>query len=249
MIICNGMPKSGTGILMKCMGLMGFDNKPIIFTRFWPDREVKATKTHTIEDHNKNMFYRGHMAYVYPWDDVITIFRDPRNAAVSWVRYFGHIKHGQGKYDWKETKTDLIALILRCGEPVGQRGSFVQLYYSYLGWLDNGFCVFFEDICSDDGKTVKRIADKVGYKGDSMEVYEKLYGGAVHPAVHKDEKGRNLQAGWSTFTGKLSDWEKVWDDDIQRAWEMVSGDMLVYEFNRRLALSRGEVLDQKLVLK
>ena len=91
-----------------------------------------------------------------------------------------------------------------------------QYYELFSGWLDDPDClvVKYEDMLTDDGASIQKIADLTG--GNADGVYE------TAPVTQT-----------STSTGRPSDWRDHWTPAIDEAWRSCGG----HEIEKRLGYS------------
>ena len=174
MILCNGIPKSGTHYLALCLELMGFPKVyepkegPCCLMNHW----IEAEK---LPEHDHHIF----------------IIRHPRNALISLLR-------NQGP---SLIPGALISAIR--AYPAARPGlSMAQFYEQFFGWLEDSGCVTvrYEEMLSDGGKTIQKIANLTG--GIADEVY------ASAPKIQT-----------ATWTGQPSDWREHWTPDVEAVWQ------------------------------
>lgn len=132
MIVANGLPKSGTHALMRVLKAQGLKRAPGLYDGMRGKAHIRPTKAFrapTKGGLDDSWFVHGHVPAAYDLDCwVITIFRDPRNVAVSCARaYLG----GD------------VAKVIR----EFQGASIVKRYRSFLGWRLKALTVRYEDIC------------------------------------------------------------------------------------------------------
>lgn len=248
MIIVNGAPKHGGYFLMRVVALMGYKHYVGNAVRWWPDSELtygagKHSHKHwhwpwpvnDVEagpEPKENEFLRGYIAYNS--DDpiphkIITISRDPRNAALSWM----HSRLGS-KYGWLNTEKDLMRLLRECGKPIGKNGTFVDFCRGYLGWFpDQG--VWMEDILTDDGYSIRKIMHILGGSKENVNfIQENAFGG--------DSNG-TLGPGGVVLISRQSSWRldsswldyrkhKLWTKTVDAAWQDIGGADLIEEIKQ-----------------
>ncbi|MEK9721995.1 MAG: sulfotransferase domain-containing protein [Rhodospirillaceae bacterium] len=128
-----------------------------------------------------------------PWDKrpepkAVTIIRNPRNALVSWLRWRGE----------PLTQGMLITAMRRYYEdrPLAEQ---ISGYTPYLLSPDY-LVVRFEELFSDGGGTVERIAAYLG-----VPVLDDCY--------------PNIMGLTQTWTGRLSNWEEHWTPEVEAVWQ------------------------------
>ena len=169
MIICNGIEKSGLHALSKSVQLLGIPSNS-----FAPDAPNSVAFDH-IPYGTLDPKYTKH----------IYIRRHPRNMLISWVRF--------------------IALPVTTGTLIGAmqgfvEGSFHDYCSKFIPWLNEPgvLQVRFEDLFTDGGVTMQKIADYLGVPLD--------------PDAYP-----NIPGFTQTWTGKLSDWTTVWNAELETA--------------------------------
>lgn len=220
MIFCNGMPKNGTNLLLKICGFLGFkDSEIFIFSdnrgktkARKPERDSGAKeRIHIDAAFEKDNAYFCH-AHLFPWNftnhKVITIFRDPRNAIVSAMRY--QKKHGM-------TERETIIKFIRYG--YRQFPTWVDYNNKFLPWLHLGLPVRFEKISEVD--TLEEICNYLGVEADCKLLSENLLGGG------KVINGKPMYSSFSTWSGKNSDWKEYWDEKIDKLFMETGGGELL----------------------
>lgn len=216
-VICNGPIKCGTGILLKLAGMMGYKE----INSYWlqVEGQIKTKGRRKIGDLKPTEFVHSHIHPV-PAKRVVTILRDPRDAAISWIRWnSGPAKH----QDWQDNNVHLIDFI-RNGDTVYTHRSWIQYYKPFLKWRETPEKVVYFEEMFENRDMIKRIAKAWGYEGSLQGVLERLYGGVKHP--HSQPGVESV----STFTGDHSKWQDRWEEDIQRWWHELGGDDLVAKY-------------------
>lgn len=137
----NGVPKSGTHAFMALLDRMGLKRCPGTILPIFDYLTVSGAAhlnmaaLRAIPD---NVYILGHVPTRYDLQGfrVITVFRDPRNCLVSYIR---HRKREEG----------LHVSIPEALESYWDSGPFVAVYQSYLGWRGRSLVVRYEDIPAD----------------------------------------------------------------------------------------------------
>lgn len=123
MILCNGVPKAGTHLLMSYCRALGMRVYPETVKGYGPDVQGLPAnpKAHSC--------CHGHVparhAESLSSHRVVTIFRHPRDVLLSYCRYM-HETPREGLAHYFSGK------------------GFVELYWQFVPWLRLGKCVFFE---------------------------------------------------------------------------------------------------------
>lgn len=142
MIVANGCPKSGTHALMAWLQRMGLNRLPGIIEAWHADRTIALRETGADSEVvtlgkarqlDDRIFCHAHVHAGHRLDGfrVVTIFRDPRNVLVSYVRHQERVRG--------ERITLQDALRSFCGRP------FVEVYRGFLGWRGRSLCLRYED--------------------------------------------------------------------------------------------------------
>lgn len=86
-----------------------------------------------------------------------------------------------------------------------ERQSFIEHIKSFLGWLSDPdtLVVRFENLIKDD-KEMRRIADYLGVS-------------------YLDDAFENLPGLTRTWTGKYSDYQDIWTEELQKVWNEEGG--------------------------
>lgn len=225
-VVCNGPVKCGTGILLKLAAMMGFEQRRGLWLQDGRGVQLKSPKH---EDRPVGVlgpkeFMHSHL-HPFPAKRVVTILRDPRDAAISWIRWNGAAAVFQ---NWQDTDAHLIDFI-RAGDRLYTKAPWVRYYRPFLKWRETPErVVYFEDIFKFyyPMLLIRHSWDCSAYE-PMTEFHEKLQGGAVYP---DKQDGVNSV---STFTGTHSNWEERWTPEIQRYWHETGGDDLVEEYYAR----------------
>ena len=170
MIICNGIPKHGTHALLKAVELLGV---PVAWGSF-----PGAVLEHRIYDgvpvDGKHIF----------------IIRNPKDAFISWMRH----------HSMPLIEGMIISRLQNMQQDFN--GAYFNYCNCFTGWLNdkNTLVIRLEDLISDNGKTIKRIAEylKVPYQKDAFI---------------------NLPGHTVTWNPERSDHTKYWTNRIEKVWE------------------------------
>jgi hypothetical protein len=229
MIICNGVPKNGTNLLQKTCALIGFKDSAVFLVQHKPNATIKARE---ITDSGKkkidwsyantfsdDYFCHAHIAYPVITDlsnhKVINIWRDPRDAAVSFIRWADRRNKG-----FKNTKHDLKRL-LQFG--YGGAPTWAQLYKNYIEWLNDPTCLNLTWNNLQNGVAFDDLQNFLNISFDSDYVLNNLWGnGKVLPT------GVAAYKSLSSFSGEVSNFTNYWSDDIDKIWTDLGGYELCY---------------------
>jgi hypothetical protein len=139
-IVVNGMAKSGTHAVMAWLSRMGLKRCPGVIAP--DDGRLKVhgsggLSVHTLSIVPDNTFIQAHVpaSWALKRFSVVTIFRDPRNVLVSYVRH---------RLRWSGIELTLAGAL---GDFWGL--SFVESYQSYLGWHGRSIVLRYEDLAAD----------------------------------------------------------------------------------------------------
>ncbi|KKL52393.1 hypothetical protein LCGC14_2285870, partial [marine sediment metagenome] len=144
MILCNGLPKSGTHYLSACLEMMGsarFDVVALGPGHFFDHFKVGAD----LPEHDKH----------------ILIIRHPRNILMSFARSrYSPLLPGQ-----------IISAMYGYSQFVGSPERLDDCMGRFAGWLDDKsvYPVRYEDMTTDGGAAVEKLAAHIG--GTSEGVY------------------------------------------------------------------------------
>ncbi len=241
MIIVNGAPKHGGYLLMRVVALMGYDHYIANVVRFWPHEDTFYGVTNRRSwtgpwqtdvggiAPTEKQFVRGYVSFSEgsPIEHrIVTVSRDPRNAALSWL----HSWMGQ-KYKWGRTSGDLVRLLTDCGRPIGEKGTFVDFCRGYLGWFpERG--VWLEDLLDDDGGSLRKVADLIGGSDvDLSFVRTHAFGGNGKGTLGpRNEVLIKRDSSWSG-KHKWTKWQNhpLWNDAVEAAWRETGGPVLIEE--------------------
>lgn len=162
-VLCNGIPKSGTHALVRAVQLLGCETEHV----HTPYSDKASGKQ-------------------------ILITRNPKNTLISWLRFTGE----------KVTQGFLMGLFKSYdGYPLYDSYARYQPYQEDKDTL----IVRFEELFSDGGSSLERVADFIGV-----------------PLL--DDAYDNIEGLTLTYTGKLSDWRDHWSDLVEAAWIEARGD-------------------------
>ncbi len=242
MIIANASPKHGGYFLMRIVALMGYRHYAASSVRYRPDdaliygggrRQGPAWSGQWPErakpEPGKDGFIRGYISYNSEKPvphKIITISRDPRNAALSWL----YSRMG-AKYHWNPTAEDLMRLLRECGEPIGKGSTYVDFCRGYLGWFpEQG--VWMEDVLTDDGHSIRKIRDILGGSKSSVEHIQKnAFGGESagtlgprHEVLIARQSSWSKRKSWSDWRG-----HKLWTRAVEAVWQEIAGPTLIQE--------------------
>lgn len=225
MIFCNGVPKSGTHALLKCLGLLGLNRVPGMARAYGTNQVIRFKKTRAdpvpldgkaMDDWDNRAFLHAHMnsGYDFPGHLIVNIRRDPRNVVISYVRDHRH----QALHD-KEVRGERARLLHVLAGPYYFDRTIKQIFGDFVGWLQRKDClnISFEDLIADGGDTVRAICAYIDTE-PRPEAYRDLIGLRGNYQIY--EHG---QVDLNTWSGALTDWRHWWDAKIDRAWTKAGG--------------------------
>lgn len=240
MIFVNAFPKSGTNLVKKALGGLGLTHVPcqLVKMRFGDpiqfSKSPEGTNIAATLALDDSHYVHCHICppMSIKVGKVINIVREPRNAVISFLRWAERTpdtKGGRHYFDLGGNAESAISL-LEAGAYL--YGPWVQAMMNFVPWTRTPgvLNVRFEDIATDGGATVARIADFVGYIGESVVkqttrrawVYAGLMGNG------HDIDGVTVCPDKSTWTGQLSDWRSCvwWTPAVEDCWRAKGGSRL-----------------------
>jgi len=156
----------------------------------------------------------------------IYMFRDPRDVAVSVIRYATemHLEHGLNKHFTEVLKRDeerLRFVITGSDIPSLPYKSIYTRYKNHIGWLDQPvLCIKFEDMIEDRRNTLGRVLDFVAEKGYTPSVSRQDAVAVLEKAIQPKRSG--------TFRkGKTGEWRTVFSPAIKQLFKDTTGDLLL----------------------
>ncbi len=237
MIIVNAAPKHGGYFLMRIVALMGYKHYEGAAQCHWPEDKLiygaRVTGERVWRDPwpddvptvAADQFIRGYISRRPIPHEIITISRDPRNAAISWL----YSRLGS-KYNWERTTAGLIRLLRECGEPVGKKGTFIDFSRNYLCWFpDKG--VWMEDLLTDGNESLSKVANILGGSSQDLNYVKKNAYGGENKGLRgpKGEKLTSLSSWSRRPTWK--DWRThpLWTQEVTGVWKELGGATLIDE--------------------
>lgn len=235
MIICNGPPKTGTNLLQKVCAALGKQDSEYFLVAQRKNSHVTARKitdsgkvTEPLKNalsFNNDYFCHAHIAHNSKISEIknqqiLISMRDPRDAAVSFVRWAERRNKG-----WKATKEDLLRL-LKEGH---FENTWVELIQNYVGWISepNALCIKFEDIYTTNG--IEKISKFLNVNCDISEIQPLIYGNGKNLG-----EGKQAYKSLSSFSGKKSNWIEWWDQDLEEMWRKTDGYQLLLDLQEIL---------------
>lgn len=217
MIIVNGVPKSGTtmivsylqscGLRLEPGGLVAEPGDKLNMARGGPWRRVRSLWE--VMNHRANDRVIG--AHVHAdidlWSHpVVFVYRHPRNVLVSWSRW---VSVG---LDWTraEAEPPLAEVHARMDGEAIER--VLGRMRAYVGWRERAAISFrFADYVENPKAVSATICAAVGIApADPMKAF-----GDRAPWVTSNYRG--------TWSGRHSDWRAFWTDAIDAAWNAAGG--------------------------
>ena len=155
----------------------------------------------------------------------IFIYRDPRDVAVSVIRYATemHLEHSLHIHFTEVLKTDeerLKFVITGSDVPNLPYGGIHNRYQNNIGWLDLPiFAMKFEDLIEDRTNTLNRLLDFIAEKGYVPPVSRQDAVAVLEKAIQPKRSG--------TFRkGKTGEWRTVFSPAIKQVFKDTTGDLL-----------------------
>lgn len=236
MILCNGAPKTGTNLSQKLCGMLGVRDSELSFVGIAEQPGIGARQI--VEEKQKvavdpeaalaignDHFCHAHVTApnwpIFRDHKVIVTYRDPRDAAVSLVRWLE--RRGQVE---KADEAMLLDLLVH-GYWARRRGAnhtWVQFYSWFLNWRtvpEGVLTLEFHDLGKPE--TVARVADFIGVDDYDAEALAAGWLGSG-----KEWNGRPMYKSLSSYTGAhRSDWREWWTDRVEQAWQDTKGPELL----------------------
>lgn len=179
-----------------------------------------------------DQFLQGHTALPNPAGfKAINIFRNPRNACISWLRWASQLS---GEERWPETEEALLKLITKGN---WGWGPWPAAMLEFTKWINiGGPCVKFEEICQDGGASVLYIAQNLGLETSKFEaatISASLFG---EDDIYRPGTETQQETTWS---GRWSNWLECpyWTPAVEQAWRAGMGP----EVEWRLGYTEGEL--------
>jgi len=236
-IFVNAFPKCGTNLVKKALGGLGLTQVPSQLVKMRPADSIQFAKTDegadiagmlALDDSN---YIHCHTCPPMPHKPLraINIVREPRNALISFLRWSERTpdtKGGRHFFDLGANEESAVSLI-EAGAYL--YGPWVQAMMNFVPWtrMPGVLNVRFEDIASDGGETVAKIANFIGaFDADSGRNRDWVYNGLMGHG--HDIDGVTVCPDKSTWTGSLSDWETCgfWTPAVEDAWRAKGGSRL-----------------------
>lgn len=219
MIIVNGQPKSGTTFLQQYLGYCGLTLEPGGLISYAEDSKLVQrggkpwgnvrSLGDVLSDLDTTKMIGCHVSatYSFPQHTVAFIHRNLRDIAVSTVRW-----RSVG-LDWtnveKQPSKDVVVQHLHNPKLLA---NVVAQAKAFRGWLDKAdVVVSFDEFMQEPQEQGKRVCKALGvkYKDPEGMMFDKT------PWVTDTYRG--------TWSGQLSNWADVWDDEVEHVWYTVGG--------------------------
>ena len=232
MIICNGVPKNGTNILQKLCALLNYKDSQLFLVQHKKNKSINARY---IENNNKkkisynyannvdnNYFCHAHIANPIKENlsqhKILTIWRDPRDSAVSFIRW----AENRNKPNYKNNKEDLKRLIK---EGYGGSNNWIDLYYNYIEWLN------YKNCCNISYESLKKgyydnIKEYLEIDFDDEYIYKNLFGNYNYLPNNK-----KAYSSISSYSGNESNYKNYWNNDLENTWKKLGGNELINYIN------------------
>jgi len=234
MILCNGLPKSGTNLLLKLYGLIGLENNGVIIRKYSPEDNFSCSKFENEKirisinlseavDFNETYFCHGHLVFdnysFLETHKVVTIFRDPRDVIISTIR------DPKQRLPKNQTMDQLIEHLLINGPTPYVKNSkrnWVEYYRLYLPWINKGNFIFFDDL-----KNISQIKNLLPSYNINEEIVQHLFSsGKMLP------NGKEAYIERSTWSGEHSKWKDYWSKEIDLVWNNIGGQELLDDIEK-----------------
>jgi len=242
------IPKSGSNLLTKCVGIiLNRVMDEIIFGRNLPFPqsvyELSSKDLYGIIEETKRVVWHTHLmykpeharAFVETGSSIFFGYRDPRDLVVSFARFmqrFPEIWRGADKVPLNDLIMDLIlSNNLFPNNPPAK--SILDLYSKYLPWINVSGCysVRFENLVGARGggsdkvqiQEIKNIAEHVGViltDARAKDIARKLFGGTWTFQASQDMAGKDN-------AGKIGSWKYCFTQEHKRAFKEVAGQLLI----------------------
>jgi len=162
-----------------------------------------------------------------PGRATIFVYRDPRDVALSAMKYAAYMnkKHGLHEYMRTRVQSDeerLNAIIQGIPEPGIDYSSIQTRFAHYLGWLDQPdvLCLRFEDLIQDREAAFGRLLDYLAGIGFTPAISREQAAAALHASIRPERSG--------TFRkGKPGGWKQAYTEANKTAFKQTTGDLLV----------------------
>lgn len=204
-VICNGVQRSGTHLLAKCVENCGYKRIEGVLRPYEFDNKNKHDRRRIELKEFLNSFgddecVIGHSTYptYLKNNKIIFVTRNPLDWIVSVARYK---ENGKPIIPSKESIEYIIKYKLK-------------LLFGYIGWLYNSdLVVRFEDLVSGFDAPIKTIRELLASDKDV------------------DHIGRHINKFSKTYTGKLSNHNALFDDYLWDLFADYNGEKLLRLFN------------------
>lgn len=123
---------------------------------------------------------------------IIYVYRNPRNVLISALRYRNHQRRGDEDIITQDKLIDVFYDFFN--------SSLSSVYRAYAPWMESKACIVkFEDLLKSKDE-MNKIATFMNVNLCTDKQFKQLYGESP------------------TWSGKLSKWEPVWGEEIDRIW-------------------------------
>ncbi len=213
MIICNGFPKSGTHILTEMMNTLGKKRIGGLIGKYSAEEplhrrgisDITKSPVDQVLSYSDDFYVHAHVAFSSELNlknKHIVIFRNPKNAAVSWMR-----ERVKGNPQLQPGKELLIKLI----EKGIHKKPLPRVYESYLPWLSdaNTCSVKFEAVFEPE-----TIAKILQYLDLDLALAEKV--------ADSKHQGPTATSSWSK-------WQEYWDEEVEEVWNRYEGNTVCHK--------------------
>ncbi len=237
MIIVNGVPRTGTHLVKKFLGMLALRDSGHVFLSL-SEREPLRARVLLSEDEKRvtsvpsalafddEYFAHGHIHQ--NWRNalsdhkVITTFRDPRDSAVSiiqWHEYRGKLQEGHSRAD-----ENCLLDLLKHGYYASRRDrSWVRFVRGFLEWKKAGLVLEFDTLGTVTA--ARAIAEFVGYPVPPLRLKGMVKGWKGNGKIWNN-KPMHISMS-SQHPSKASRWQDWWSPKVQKVWEETDGPKLL----------------------
>ena len=242
MIIANGCPRTGTHLVLKLLGMLGFvDSSNVLIclgkakplrARFLPSENEKiGVEIETVLNFSNDFTAHAHMTQNarkhLDNHKIITTFRDPRESAVSMIRWHAH--RNRLPYPLTEANEEALIDLLELGyyatRSHADACSWVGFVRKFEGWRQNShntLAIDFKELGTIIG--VRRIAFFVGVEPSMDKIIELASNWQDGSKIYK---GKEMHTSLCSHLPGNSDWRPLWTPKVDRAWENTRGPELL----------------------
>jgi hypothetical protein len=215
-IIVNGVPKSGTtmivsyltscGLALEPGGLVADPGEPLTMTKSGPWPKVRSRGAVLKHRANDRVIGAHVHAGIDLWSHpVVFVFRHPRNVLISWARW---VAVG---LDWTNAAEPAPGDVLVQIDAAAIDRTLDRMR-AFVGWRDRAvFSIRFVDYVENPKAVSADLCAALGIAPvDPMKAF-----GDRAPWVTQGYRG--------TWSGRHSDWRALWTEELDKAWSTAGG--------------------------